>query len=67
MSFINIRSRRQDLQEAVSSALSVLNNKGDVTNKNKHRYVASDFVEGLYRLDVTTFQEHWFVRLESPR
>jgi chondroitin sulfate N-acetylgalactosaminyltransferase 1/2 len=59
-----IGSRRQDLQEAVSSALSVLNNnKGDATNNhNKRRYVASDFVEGLYRLDPIegTQYELWF-------
>lgn len=60
-----IGSRRQDLQEAVSSALSVLNNKRDVmpaANSKAKRYVASDFVEGLYRLDPIegTQYELWF-------
>ena len=62
-----IGSRRQDLQEAVSSALSVLNNNREAmlqtaTNTKTKRYVASDFVEGLYRLDPIegTQYELWF-------
>ncbi|XP_046455574.1 chondroitin sulfate N-acetylgalactosaminyltransferase 1-like [Daphnia pulex] len=59
-----IGSRRQDLQEAVSSALSVLNNNN---NNNKRRYVASDFVEGLYRLDPIegTQYELWFQQQQT--
>lgn len=55
-----IGSRRQDLQEAVSSALSILNRRG-ASSGNK-RYVASDFVEGLYRIDPIegTQYELWF-------
>lgn len=54
-----IGSRRQDLQEAVSSALSVLNRREPGASK---RYVASDFVEGLYRIDPIegTTYEMWF-------
>ena len=71
-----IGSKRQDLQEAVSSALSVLNRRqqhaagsnrlssGDRTK----RYVASDFVEGLYRIDPIegTQYELWFQQENSP-
>ncbi|KZS15848.1 Chondroitin sulfate N-acetylgalactosaminyltransferase 2 [Daphnia magna] len=68
-----IGSRRQDLQEAVSSALSVLNNNRDrgalpqPAAKTK-RYVASDFVEGLYRLDPIegTQYELWFNHQQQP-
>jgi chondroitin sulfate N-acetylgalactosaminyltransferase 1/2 len=69
-----IGSRRQDLQEAVSSALSVLNNNRDAimpqtaTNTKNKRYVASDFVEGLYRLDPIegTQYELWFNHQQQP-
>lgn len=54
-----IGTRRQDLQEAVSSALSVLN-RHEATG----RYAAQDFVEGLYRIDPIegTQYELWFRR-----
>lgn len=60
-----IGSRRQDLQEAVSSALSILNRRG--SSSGTKRYVASDFVEGLYRIDPIegTQYELWF-QTSSP-
>lgn len=58
-----IGTRRQDLQEAVSSALSVLNH-GEIVK----RYSAQDFSEGLYRIDPIegTQYELWFLRQHSP-
>lgn len=67
-----IGSRRQDLQEAVSSALSVLNRHGgsssQLASSNVKRHVASDFVEGLYRIDPIegTQYELWFQQQQSP-
>lgn len=66
-----IGSRRQDLQEAVSSALSVLNNNRDrspLPKTKTKRYVASDFIEGLYRLDPIegTQYELWFNHQQQP-
>jgi len=55
-----IGTRRQDLQEAVSSALSVLNHI-DPDNQRR-RYTAQNFTEGLYRIDPIegTQYELWF-------
>ena len=64
-----IGSRRQDLQEAVSSALSVLNRRESsaaaaaaAAASTGKRYVASDFAEGLYRIDPIegTQYDLWF-------
>lgn len=53
-----IGTRRQDLQEALGSALSVLGRREGV------RYAAHDFVEGLHRIDPVegTQYELWFRR-----
>lgn len=74
-----IGSRRQDLQEAVSSALSILNRREQQngwsqpsssgpasTSTTNKRYVASDFIEGLYRIDPIegTQYELWFQPLQ---
>lgn len=59
-----LASRRQDLQEAVSTALSLLNQQKGVGehSKNPKRYSANDLVEGLYRIDPIegTQYEFWF-------
>ena len=60
-----LASRRQDLQEAISSALSILNaqqNKNDNSKGSWKRYTANDLIEGLYRIDPIegTEYEFWF-------
>ena len=60
-----LASRRQDLQEAISSALSILNtqqNKNDNSKGSSKRYTANDLIEGLYRIDPIegTEYEFWF-------
>lgn len=54
-----LASRRQDLQESISSALSILNTQ---QNKGSKRYTANDLIEGLYRIDPIegTEYEFWF-------